>query len=61
MPEMSMGAANVPLPRRGDKKRKHTAPRWQKKKSYRTAAAPRRCRDGFQKNVPNFTVVTALD
>jgi hypothetical protein len=40
------------------------------KKSYRAAAAtrwlinlppPRRCRDGFQKNVPNFTAAPVLD
>jgi hypothetical protein len=40
------------------------------KKSYRAAAGtrwlinlppPRRCRDGCQKNVPNFTAVPVLD
>jgi hypothetical protein len=42
---MSIVIENLPLPRRGDKKEKLTC----------------RCRDGFHKNVLNFTAIIALD
>jgi hypothetical protein len=61
--------ATAPLPHRDVRKKSYraaTAPRLFIKKSYRDATAykkilPRRCRDGFQKNVPNFTPATVLD
>jgi hypothetical protein len=43
--EMSIAAEKLPLPHRDVRKKK----------------LPRRCRDGFQKNVSNFTAVTVLD
>jgi hypothetical protein len=45
LPEMSIAAEKLPLPHRDVRKKNRT----------------RRCRHGFQKNVPNFTAATVLD